>query len=60
MGSLSVLNENGYFHMISGNIRFFKAQNARGTYLFKVRSYNMVKGKKVYSKYSNKVRVRFS
>lgn len=46
--------------MISGNIRFFKAQNARGTYFFKVRSYNMVKGKKVYSKYSNKVRVRFS
>lgn len=38
----------------------FKAQNARGTYFFKVRSYNMVKGKKVYSKYSNKVRVRFS
>lgn len=37
-----------------------KAQNVRGTYFFRVRSYNMVKGKKVYSNYSPKVTVYFS
>lgn len=37
-----------------------KAQSARGTYLFRVRSYRLVKGKKKYSAYSKERKVHFA
>ena len=36
-----------------------KAQSARGIYFFRIRSYCMVKGKKIYSAYSEERKVRF-
>lgn len=36
-----------------------KAQSARGIYFFRIRSYRMVKGKKIYSAYSEERKVRF-